>query len=278
VQISQLLISACQQLDKLTDSARLDAEILLAHALKKNRTWLATWADKSLPDNEINSFNSLLERRKAGEPIAHITGSREFWSLDVKVTKDTLIPRPETELMVEKILSLYPQQNNIELLDLGTGSGAIALALASERPGWKITATDQSPSALDIARQNAQRLALNNINFQSGDWFEPVNNRKFDIIASNPPYIPHTDPHLSQGDVRFEPRSALASGEDGLDAIRLICQQARTHLKPEAMLIIEHGFDQKSALRSIFMLSGYKNIQQDLDLAANPRLTHGFNH
>ena len=282
MQVIEHLIAATKRLEKTSDSARLDAEVLLAHSLNKNRTWLVTWSDTELTEIEIPAFEKLLIRREKGEPVAHITGSREFWSLDLQISKDTLIPRPETELMIETILQQYTQTSDIKLLDLGTGSGAIALALASERPGWNITATDKSAAALDIAKKNAQQLNLNNINFIHGNWFEPFENpssenQLFDIIASNPPYIPNQDPHLSQGDVRFEPMSALASGEDGLNDIRLICQQAPKHLKPEAMLIIEHGFDQKTELHDIFMHSGYKNINQYTDLAGNPRLSSGIN-
>ena len=271
--VSQLLKSATEQLLKLSDSPRLDAEVLLAHSLQKNRTWLITWPDKALTDTDINQFNALLQRRISGEPVAHITGTREFWSLPLAVTTDTLIPRPDTELIIEKILDTYPAGNNISLADLGTGSGAIALALASERPDWKITATDQSASALEIAKQNAHKLNLDNISFKLGDWFEPLKDNSFDIIVSNPPYIPMADPHLTQGDARFEPISALASGDDGLDDIRLITAQAGTHLKPQGKLFIEHGYDQKSEMLDIFTKNGFIEIQQAHDLANNPRLT-----
>jgi len=281
MQITQLLKIASDQLESTSDSPLLDAQILLAHSLQKNRTWLVTWSDKHLIQSEVDDFNRLLNRRLQGEPIAHITGTREFWSLDLQVSRDTLIPRPETELMVEQILQRYPQSTGMSLLDLGTGSGAIALALASEHPGWNIVATDKSTAALNIAKQNAQQLALKNIHFIAGSWFEPLNDlspdkRQFDIIASNPPYIPDTDPHLSQGDVRFEPLSALASGDDGLDDIRHICQQATAFLKSSGMLIIEHGFDQKSEIQAIFTDSGYINIEQINDLSGQPRLCIGI--
>jgi len=279
--IIQHLKNASNQLENLSDSPRLDAEVLLAHSLKKNRTWLATWPDKKLTDAETLAFDLLLKRRLRGEPIAHITGIREFWSLELNISKDTLIPRPETELMVEKILERYPPSSNLKLLDLGTGSGAIALAVASERPNWSITATDKSTAALNMAKLNAQRLELNNINFLSGNWFEPIKmcppeNQLFDIITSNPPYIPQLDPHLSQGDVRFEPLTALASGADGLDDIRLICTQAPSHLKSAGMLIIEHGFDQKIEIHDILQLLAYKNICQYADLANQARLSIGL--
>jgi len=278
VQISHLIKTTSKLLESVSDSPRLDTEVLLAHSLQKNRTYLATWSDKKLTEQEIYTFNKLLKRRQQGEPIAYITGTREFWSLNLTVNKDTLIPRPETELMVEEILNRYPQTDDVHLLDLGTGSGAIALALASERPNWKITATDQSNAALNIAKQNAKQLGLNNIQFFAGYWFEAIKHEttQFNIIASNPPYIPSANPHLSQGDVRFEPLSALASGDDGLDDIRHICQQAPKFLKAKAMLIIEHGFDQKPQILNIFKDSGYKSIQQIFDMADNPRLCSGI--
>lgn len=278
MQISNLINNSAKLLENISNSPRLDAEVLLAHSLQKNHIYLITWSDKELSQSAINAFNKLLKRRQQGEPIAHIIGRREFWSLDLIVSKDTLIPRPETELMVEEILNRYPQTHDIHLLDLGTGSGAIALALASERPNWNITATDQSVTALKIAKQNAEQLGLNNIHFFAGNWFAAIPNKavKFDIIASNPPYIPSTDPHLSQGDVRFEPLSALAAGDDGLDDIRHICQQAPAYLKPNAMLIIEHGFDQKPQILNIFKDSAYQSIQQILDMANNPRLCIGI--
>ena len=277
MQVSQLLLSAIQQLNELSDSPRLDAEVLLAHSLDKTRTWLITWPDRDLSENEINQFQQLLRRRIAGEPIAHITGQREFWSMSLNVSPDTLIPRPDTELMVEQILEHYPADTSITLADMGTGSGAIALALASERANWKIIATDRSAAALHIARKNARQLTLDNIVFKQGSWFEPLTGTRFNVIASNPPYIAKQDPHLSQGDVRFEPVSALASGEDGLDDIRQICEQARQYLEHKGMLIVEHGFDQKSEIREIFTINGYQTITQVHDLSQNPRLTFGFN-
>lgn len=275
MQIHQHLKNASQQLESISDSPRLDAEVLLAFNLQKSRTWLVTWPDKTLSDTEINLFQKLMQRRINGEPIAHITGHREFWSLDLLVNQHTLIPRPETELMIETILQLYPQEK-LNLLDLGTGSGAIALALASEQGQWSITATDQSSEALTLAKKNAQQLKLEQIQFLQSDWFAALKQQNFNIIASNPPYIPDADPHLSQGDVRFEPRSALASGNDGLDDIRHITQHAQQHLQSEGMLIIEHGFDQKREMMAIFEQNNFINILQINDLADNPRLTYGF--
>ena len=272
--VSQLLKSATQKLQNLTDSPRLDAEVLLAHSLNKTRTWLATWPDKKLSASDISSFQQLLQRRVTGEPIAHITGTREFWSLPLIITPDTLIPRPDTELLIEQILALYPADKNITLADLGTGSGAIALALASERPGWKITATDQSIAALDIAQRNATHLQLSNITFKQGNWFEAVADDVFNVIVSNPPYIPQADPHLSQGDARFDPISALTSGVDGLDDIRLLAAQAGKHLEPQGRLFIEHGYDQKPEMLDIFTKNNYIDIHQTHDIENNPRLTY----
>lgn len=272
--IRQLIETACQQLSQLSDSPRLDAEILLAHSLGKNRSWLITWPENTPDETQLQQFHQLLQQRLQGRPIAHLTGEREFWSLPLRVTADTLIPRPDTELMVEQILLHYPVEPAIQLLDLGTGSGAIALALAHERPGWQITASDRSEAALQVAQRNTEQLGLN-ITFKHSDWFSALQGRTFDVIASNPPYIPQADPHLSQGDVRFEPISALASGDDGLDAIRHICATAAGFLKPGGQLFIEHGYDQKAKIHDIFHKNQFHSILQHHDLAGNPRLTSG---
>ncbi len=274
--ISQCLRQASRQLENLSSSPRLDAEVLLAHCLQKNRTWLITWPDNPLDETQLASFQLLMDRRCAGHPVAYITGHREFWSLDLRVNETTLIPRPETELLVEQILEHYPRHRNIQLLDLGTGSGAIALAIASERPHWKIFATDQSAQALDIARINARVLELTQIEFRQGNWLEAVKGLNFDIIASNPPYIPRNDPHLQQGDVRFEPTRALASGKDGLDDIRFIASQARSNLNSGGRLFIEHGYDQKQKIHDIFIKNTYREVSQLMDLSKNPRLTTGI--
>ena len=275
--ISELLRDAAQQLESISDSPRLDAEVLLCHLLGKPRSYLHTWPDRTLDDEYLERYRQILEQRAQGTPVAHITGKKEFWSLDFQVSSDTLIPRPETELLVEYILDNYPASQHIKLADLGTGSGAIALAIASERPQWQITATEKSAAALEIARRNATALGIQNVNFVPGSWLEPLENRQFDIIVSNPPYIPASDPHLSSGDVRFEPRSALAAGKDGLDDIRIIAEQAAENLIPGGLLIIEHGYDQKASVHEIFTQSGYKMIRQIHDIANNPRLTLGIN-
>ena len=274
--ISTLIKNSTQQLIGISDSAKLDAEVLLCHVLKKDRSYLICWPEKEIETPQLKQFENLISQRKLGHPVAHLTQQKEFWSLDLQVNSDTLIPRPETELLVEQILNNYSQAQSISLLDLGTGSGAIALALASERPQWTITATDQSLAALKIAQLNARKLGLSNVQFKSGNWFDAVTENDFDIVVSNPPYIPSSDPHLSQGDVRFEPDSALVSGADGLDDIRLIAQQAYTHIKPMGMLIIEHGYDQKDAVKSIFQQSGFTNIIQNTDLAGHARTSSGI--
>lgn len=274
--VKDILTEASQQLAASSDSARLDAELLLAHSLGKNRTWLHTWPEHPLDSKTSALFEQLLARRLQGEPIAHILEQREFWSLPFRVTKDTLIPRPETELMIETLLKHFPQTHH-RLLDLGTGSGAIAIAMASEKPHWEITATDQSAAALTVARDNAQQLNCPQIAFLAGDWFAALaDNSHFDIIASNPPYIADADPHLSQGDVRFEPLSALSSGTDGLDDIRTIVNDARDYLAENGYLIIEHGYDQKSAVKALFEAAGYEKVTQIHDLSGQPRLTAGF--
>jgi len=276
VNIRDLLKLASDQLSKHSDSPRLDAEVLLCHVLDKNRAYLLTWPERELTASQREQFQLLLDARLDGQPVAHLTGEREFWSLPLKVTPDTLIPRPETELLIEQILQAYPEDSALNLADLGTGSGAIAIALASERPSWNIIATDLSEKALQVAQQNADSLKLKNIEFRQGDWFQPLTGISFDIIVSNPPYIASNDPHLNQGDVRFEPLSALAAGTEGLDDIEIICQQAHQYLKPGGLLIIEHGYDQIDKIHHIFHKNGYENIVQNTDIANNPRTTLGY--
>ena len=274
--ISELLTEATGLLENSSDSARLDAEILLCHLLQKDRAYLITWPEKDIDSTTVDTYQQLIQRRLSGEPIAYITGQREFWSLNLSVNQHTLIPRPETELLVEHILEHYPANSTIKLADLGTGSGAIALALASERSKWQIIATDQSKQAINIAQQNATQLKLNNIEFRQGSWFQPLTGEQFDIIVSNPPYIAENDQHLRQGDVRFEPRSALSSGADGLDDIRQIADQARQYLHSAGLLIVEHGYDQQQETQRIFNSLGYKKIQQLEDIAEKPRITLGY--
>ena len=256
------------------DSPRLDAEVLLAHCLDKPRGHLLAWPEKPLPPDTERRFLALVNKRASGRPISHLTGQREFWSLPLRVTPDVLIPRPETELLVETALARLASPR-ARVADLGAGSGAIALALASERPGWRITATDQSAAALTLARQNAERLGLNAIEFRQGDWCDALAGEPYDLILSNPPYIPPGDPHLQTGDLRFEPRQALVSADDGLADLAAIIDQARAHLKPGGWLMLEHGYNQAEPVRKRLARRDYQAIETLSDLAGHPRVTVG---
>lgn len=255
--------------------ARREAEILLGHALQSDRAFLFAHADDALEPVAAHTFSELIQRRRQGEPIAYLTGTRGFWTLDLLVTPATLIPRPETELLVEAALARLPENTPLRIADLGTGSGAIALALASERPQAHVTATDQSPHALQIARENATRLGLPNLRFLQGDWFAPLTGECFHLIASNPPYIAERDPHLSQGDLRFEPPAALSSGADGLDAIRTLTANALAHLEPGGWLLLEHGFDQGDAVRRLLRTAGFIDVETLGDLEGRERVSVG---
>ena len=256
------------------EEARLEAELLLAHALQRPRSWFYAHAGDVLEPADMQVFDALLRRRDHGEPVAQIVGHRGFWSLDLAVTADTLIPRPETELLVELALEHLPTEQMGQVLDLGTGTGAVALAIASERPLIDVTAVEVSQAALDVATANAQDTGLP-LRLLRGSWFEPVAGEVFRMVVSNPPYIAEGDPHLLQGDLRFEPRSALASGPDGLDAIRRIVADAPAHLLPEGWLLIEHGHDQGAAVRSLFTASGFLRVITARDLEGRERVTLG---
>ena len=268
-------MQSARQLAIHSDSPQLDADVLLCHVLQKDRSHLRAWPEKVLDETQLSAFEILFQQRLAGKPIAYLTGRREFWSLDLKVNEHTLIPRPETELLVETVLERYSAGSNIQLADLGTGSGAIALAIASERPQWNITASDIDAHSLELAQYNAQQHQLKNIHFVQSNWFQALQGQTFDIIVSNPPYIPEADPHLEQGDIRFEPRRALSSGQDGLDDIRLLAAQAPLHLKPGGLLLVEHGYDQQPQVQHIFNKNHYINIRQAQDILNQPRLTMG---
>jgi release factor glutamine methyltransferase len=257
------------------ETPRLEAEVLLARALDKPRSHLHAWPERIVGTAAWHRFRELMRRRAAGEPVAYLTGRREFWSLELAVTPDTLIPRPETELLVELALEGLPEQEVCHVADLGTGSGAIALAIASERPACGVVATDQSPAALDIARANAVRLGLCNIGFLQGDWCQPLGEQSFDLIVSNPPYIADGDPHLREGDLRFEPASALTAGADGLDAIRIIASQALERLKPGGRLLVEHGYDQGTEVAALLQAQGYEDIALYRDGAGCSRVCAG---
>lgn len=250
---------------------RLEAELLLAHAVGVNRAWFFAHAE-DVPDADgIRRFDALVRRRAAGEPIAYITGTRDFWSLTLEVTPATLIPRPETERLVELALERLPAGGSV--VDLGTGSGAIALAIAKERPDATVVAVDVSAAALDVARRNARRLGLERVEFVQGDWFAPLNRRRFNLIVSNPPYIEADDHHLGEGDLRFEPASALASGADGLDDIRRIASGAGTHLLQGGAVLVEHGWNQGDAVRRILREAGLVDDFTARDLESRDRVS-----
>jgi release factor glutamine methyltransferase len=257
----------------------LDAQVLLAHVLGKDRAWLIAHAGDTLVRDRLDAFHALAKRRRDGEPIAYLTGVREFWGLPLIVSPAVLIPRPETETLVELALARLLVDRDARVLDLGTGSGAIALALARERPRVTVLATDLSPDALAVARGNARRLDIANVEFAQADWyanFPPAwHGKAFDLIASNPPYVASQDPHLTNGDVRFEPASALASGVDGLAALRRIIDGARPHLAPGGSLVVEHGFDQSERVQALFAAAGFAERAVARDLAGIPRVVAG---
>ena len=252
-----------------------DAELLLAHALERPRSWLYSHGAEKLDATVATRFDELVARRHAGEPVAYLTGHRGFWQFDLQVSPATLIPRPETELLVELTLERLPTDRPLRIADLGTGSGAIALALAYERPLAKVIATDASADALAVAAANARTLGLANVRFLRGDWFAPIAGKTFDLIASNPPYIADGDAHLGEGDLRFEPRSALASGIDGLDAIRRITAEASAHLVPGGWLVLEHGWNQGDAVRSLLAAAGLVDVETVRDLEQRDRISLG---
>ncbi len=258
-----------------TAEARLEAQVLLGHAIGQSRTWLIAHGGDPLDPEQTAAFADLFERRWSGEPIAYILGEREFFSLNFMVTPAVLIPRPETELLVELALERLPADRPCQVLDLGTGSGAVAVTLALHRPQAEVVALDQSAAALDVAQENAERLGAGNLRLIQSNWYSALGEKKFDLIASNPPYIAADNPHLAQGDLRFEPAAALASGADGLDDIRTIVRGAAVHLKPGGWLLFEHGYDQAAACRSLLAQSGFLQIGSSADLAGIERASYG---
>ncbi|GAB3527678.1 peptide chain release factor N(5)-glutamine methyltransferase [Photobacterium alginatilyticum] len=274
--IEALLKQTVQQLvDAGSDSPQLDAAVMLCFVLDKPRSYLLTWPEKTLDSEQSAAFDTVLRRRLAGEPVAYIVGEREFWSLPLKVAPHTLIPRPDTERLVELALEKVPAEP-CSVLDLGTGTGAIALAIASERPELSVTGIDLRPEAAQLALENSQNLKITNTRFLSGSWYSPLtSDERFAVVVSNPPYIDKTDPHLEQGDVRFEPKSALVAEENGLADIRIISEQGRQYLQTGGWLLMEHGFEQGEAVRAILLELGYNQVSTAQDYAGLDRVTMG---
>jgi release factor glutamine methyltransferase len=274
MKIGRALESASMQIDKS------EAELLLTCVLNIGRAALKAFPERELALEQKTKFKELLQRRVDGEPIAYMLGHKEFWSLDFIVTPDVLIPRADTELLVEMALEQIKPKQQLRILDLGTGCGAIALSIASERPKVTVVATDASAEALQVAKLNAKHLHIKNVEFALGDWFVAIANdmeHKFDMIVSNPPYVAHFDPHLSQGDLRFEPNRALVSGHEGMDDLRTIISQARNYLVANGLLIVEHGYDQEAPVFKEFTAVGFSDIVCLKDLSGIPRVTMGIN-
>ena len=274
VTVQELLRSGS---DLPTDSARRDTEILLCHCLGKSRAWLYTWPEKGVARDCARDFEKLLAQRREGVPVAYLTGEREFWSLQLAVSDATLIPRPETETLVSWALELA-LPNAASVLDLGTGSGAIALALASERSHWRVTALDVSQEALQVARGNAVRTRLTSVHFVQSDWYQAVIGQRFNALLANPPYIDGDDPHLALGDVRFEPRSALVSSNSGLEDLGRLVAGASDHLLDGGWLLLEHGFEQANAVCAMLHDAGFSQVSTRRDMSGQQRITGGCWH
>ncbi len=269
--IDILLSQATESLTS-SNTARLDAELLLAHLLDKPRSYFFTWPEIELDEQQCRDFQYLIEKRKNGTPVAHLTGEREFWTLKLKVNNSTLIPRPDTELLVELALAQDLQEESL-VIDLGTGTGAIALALATERPDWQVIAVEKNPEAISLAKENTLINKIKNVRILEGSWFAPLSHLKADMIVSNPPYIQTDDKHLFEGDVRFEPLSALTAGRDGLNDIRLIARESINYLKPGGFLLLEHGYNQGKAVRDCVESSGFQHAKTYEDLSGQDRVT-----
>jgi release factor glutamine methyltransferase len=273
--IQQQLRWASGVLESITCSARLDSEILLAHCLQKDRSYLMTWPEQELQQQQLDCFQDLIRRRLQPQPVAYLTGFKEFYSLNLKTTPATLVPRPETEMLVDTVLQLIDGKTAPNILELGTGTGAIALAIKQSAAHSQLTATDISPDALAVARENAQQHHLQ-VAFIESDWFQAIPSEPvFDVIVSNPPYIANADPYLSQGDLPAEPRLALTSGDDGLQALSHIIGSASQYLKPAAWLVLEHGYDQQDAVNELLFRAGFEHIQTLQDFNQLARLSMG---
>jgi len=275
--VGDLLNQLSQRFAAISDSARVDAEVLLAFVLQQNKTWLYTWSEREVSATQQAQLERLSERRLRGEPVAYLTGQREFWSLELEVTPDTLIPRPDTELLVEIALQLFADSGDekLSIADLGTGTGAIALAIASELPNSHVVGLDRIPAAVQLAQRNQLQLNIPNATFLESDWFSALEAQSFDLIVSNPPYIEPQDPHLEQGDVRFEPRSALVAEDSGLQDIKHIIAVAPDYLADKGWLLFEHGYQQAAAIRQLMVERGFVDVQTRLDMAGLERATLG---
>lgn len=262
--------------DSTNPDTRLEVEIVLAHVLNKNRAYLFAHPEVLLNANQLNTFQTCISQRVQGIPLAYIIGEREFWSLSLKVNQHTLIPRHETERLVELALELIPNRPGIRVLDLGTGSGAIALALAKERPDWVIDACDKSEDALTVAKENAMNHKVSTVHFYKSDWFNQLPPQQYHAIVSNPPYIAANDPHLSQGDLRFEPLNALVSSQEGFADLQYIIKQSIEWLSPGGLLLLEHGYDQKTYIKTILDAIGYQKVHCWQDIQGHDRVSGGW--
>ncbi len=271
--VHTLLENATSTLACSSPSPALDAQLLLALALGKSGAWLRAWPEHEPGDTDRARFTALVARRRTGEPIAYLRGTREFWSMQLRVSPDVLVPRPETEGVVEAALARIPHDARWRVLDLGTGSGAIALALARERPHCMITATDVSDAALSVARDNAARLQVDNVAFRCGSWYAPVMDDRFHLIAANPPYVADDHPRLHDGELRHEPRVALVGGPDGMRDLHTVIAGAPTRLERGGMIVLEHGYDQREAVRDALIASGFELVQCYQDLAGVDRVS-----
>jgi release factor glutamine methyltransferase len=271
--IRQYLEDGAAILRTVSDSPRLEAELLMGLVLKKPRSFLHAWPEQCLDVPQADCFETLLRRRFAGEPIAYMTGIREFWSMPLKVTPDVLIPRPETELLVDKALLRLPDDEDLRVLDLGSGCGAVSLAIAKERPRVRVIGVDISRAALDVARMNARLQKLDNVEFRESDWFDAVRGEKFHVVVGNPPYIAEDDPHLARGDALFEPRLALDAGPGGMECFRAIIDRAHNYIVRQGWLLLEHGRDQHMPLRRLLEAQHYHEITIHKDAAGLDRVT-----
>ncbi len=268
-----LLDDATRTLYEASETPRIDAEYLMQHVLQQSMAWLISYGDSIASAEHTRDFHQLVEQRAKGVPVAYLMGYRDFWTLRLQVNEHVLIPRGDTEILVEQALERLPKESAHRVCDLGTGSGAIALSIAKERRKSPITALDKSDTALHVAKANAEQNNISNVEFLQSDWFHSISGRTFDLIASNPPYIEHGDPHLTQGDLRFEPISALVADNNGLSDLQTIIQQASKHLRPSGWLLLEHGYQQAPAVEALLRESGYGNIELYADLNQLPRCT-----